>query len=52
MDSIYLHGDIKEFYKVLWTATQLIPVLIRRGCPGTMQVKVIYMLTDDNELWL
>ncbi len=60
----HLHGGIKGFDKVLWTATEInqgdqlgLELTYtspdgEEGYPGTMQVKVIYMLTDDNELRL
>ena len=60
----HLHGGIKGFDKVVWTAktkkSKQGPVLIlhytskdgEEGFPGTMKVKAVYTWTDDNELML
>lgn len=55
----HLHGGIKGFDKVLWSGKALgnDTVELRytsadgeEGYPGTLEVKVIYQLSDDNEL--
>lgn len=58
----HLHGGIKGFDKVVWTATETQTdstasvVLIylskdmEEGYPGNLNTKVIYTLTNDNEL--
>jgi aldose 1-epimerase len=53
-----LHGGPKGFDKVLWTAKEIpggleLTYLSKdgeEGFPGNLSVKVIYTLTDDNEL--
>lgn len=58
----HLHGGLKGFDKVVWTVDQKESVegksLVLRyvskggeeGYPGTLTVKVVYSLTDENEL--
>ncbi|HEX8891199.1 MAG TPA: aldose epimerase family protein [Pyrinomonadaceae bacterium] len=58
----HLHGGVKGFDKVLWTARPLktrggdaleLTYLSRdgeEGYPGNLQVRVVYTLTDQNEL--
>lgn len=55
----HLHGGIKGFDKVLWTAEILGPDSVafdylsadgEEGYPGKLYVKVIYTLTENNEL--
>jgi aldose 1-epimerase len=57
----HLHGGLKGFDKVVWTATTFsdtLPSLAlsyvskdgEEGYPGNLRVAVIYTLTDDNEL--
>jgi len=57
----HLHGGVKGFDKVVWTATTLsdtLPVLTlsylskdgEEGYPGNLKVTVQYSLTNDNEL--
>lgn len=58
----HLHGGIKGFDKVVWTAketkTRLGPAIAltylskdgEEGYPGNLQVRVVYTLTDSNEL--
>lgn len=54
-----LHGGKKGFQDVVWDATQLneqtleftyLSKDMEEGFPGNLQVKVIYSLSDDNEL--
>ena len=59
-----LHGGLKGFDKVVWTATPSLsvdgPVLTltylskdgEEGFPGNLQVKAVYTLTEDNALKL
>jgi aldose 1-epimerase len=61
-DENHLHGGLKGFDKVVWTARAMIadrgPGLTlsylspdgEEGYPGNLSVKVVYLLTDDNEL--
>ena len=57
----HLHGGLKGFDKVVWTATTFsdtLPSLAlsyvsvdgEEGYPGNLKVTVLYSLTDDNEL--
>jgi len=55
----HLHGGKKGFDKVLWSGKALDPDSVElrytsadgeEGYPGTLDVKVTYTLTDDNEL--
>ena len=58
----HLHGGLKGFDKVVWTAksikTKLGPALLltylskdmEEGYPGNLTVKVVYTLTNNNEL--
>lgn len=57
----HLHGGLKGFDKVVWTATIMndtIPTLMltylskdgEEGYPGNLKVTVHYILTEDNEL--
>ena len=55
----HLHGGIKGFDKVLWTATPITPNTVafsrtsadgEEGYPGNLKVRVTYTLTDSNEL--
>jgi aldose 1-epimerase len=57
----HLHGGVKGFDKVVWTATTFsdtLPSLAlsyvsvdgEEGYPGNLKVTVLYSLTDDNEL--
>lgn len=57
----HLHGGLKGFDKVVWTATTIsdtVPTIIltyvskdgEEGYPGNLKVTVQYSLTDDNEL--
>ncbi len=54
-----LHGGVKGFHKVVWNARQIdIQTLeleyhsqdLEEGFPGNLDVKVIYTLTNNNEL--
>ena len=54
-----LHGGQKGFHKVIWKANQISDSILElthtsqhlnQGFPGTLEVKVIYALTDNNEL--
>lgn len=56
-----LHGGKKGFQDVVWDAQQIDPQTLEfsylskdmeEGFPGNLQVKVIYQLTDDNELMI
>ena len=61
-DDNHLHGGIKGFDKVVWTATEnqtdstasLVLTYLSKdmeeGYPGNLNTKVIYTLTNDNEL--
>lgn len=55
----HLHGGVKGFNNVVWEGQQLkaneieftrISANMEEGYPGNLQLKVIYTLTDDNEL--
>lgn len=57
----HLHGGLKGFDKIVWTATTFsdtLPSLAlsyisrdgEEGYPGNLKVTVLYSLTDDNEL--
>ena len=58
----HLHGGIKGFDKVVWTATSMKTKLgpavsltyvskdMEEGYPGTLTAKVVYTLTNNNEL--
>ena len=56
----HLHGGLKGFDKVVWDAseTDSVPALTlaytskngEEGYPGNLKVKVVYTLSDDNEL--
>ena len=55
----HLHGGVKGFDKVLWTATPITPSTVafsrtsvdgEEGYPGNLNVRVTYTLTDKNEL--
>jgi aldose 1-epimerase len=57
----HLHGGLKGFDKVVWNAvivSDTLPMLVltyesrngEEGYPGNLNVKVIYTLTDENEL--
>lgn len=60
--SNHLHGGVKGFDKVLWAAVeqeslagkslvlQYVSKDAEEGYPGTLSVKVVYSLTDSNEL--
>jgi len=59
----HLHGGIKGFDKVIWSASTIsdtIPALIlsytskdgEEGYPGNLKVTVRYSLNDDNELFI
>jgi aldose 1-epimerase len=58
-----LHGGLKGFDKVVWTAQEIakdhsvleLSYLSKdgeEGYPGNLSVKVVYTLTDKNELWI
>jgi aldose 1-epimerase len=57
-DVNHLHGGLKGFDKVIWDAVEIKNGLElsyfsadgEEGYPGNLKVKVIYLLTDDNEL--
>lgn len=58
----HLHGGVKGFDKVVWDAKEIkadngvglelnyLSKDMEEGYPGNLKVKVIYMLTNDNEL--
>jgi aldose 1-epimerase len=54
-----LHGGKKGFQYVVWDAKQIVDSILQltylskdmeEGYPGNLQVKVVYQLTDNNEL--
>ena len=57
----HLHGGVKGFDRVVWNARALAGASVEltylshdgeEGYPGNLQVKVVYTLTDNNELKL
>ena len=55
----HLHGGLKGYQAVMWDASQLdgqtlelsyLSEDMEEGYPGNLQMKVLYTLTDDNEL--
>lgn len=55
----HLHGGIKGFHAVVWDAKQIdqstlelsyLAKDMEEGYPGNLQVKMVYKLTDNNEL--
>ena len=51
-----LHGGLKGFFAVVWNGNQIddkttyLSPDMEEGYPGNLNVKVVYTLTDDNEL--